>query len=178
MPQFSTIANKIVLPFVSGSASSLRAAIAGKSSVTIDLRNNVLGDQGEMRKCLAVVAPSGEYGNFISVHNPRGVPLSVSSGNAAPPHLTLLVDSTTSGAAEIFALALNSHHLAELSGTQMGGDTSSQQIVELPDGGGYTLQTGDYHALGDPNKLTESLKTSKLTAAIKKPAAARNGGER
>ncbi len=144
MNSFAAQGDHIVLPFTSGTAEQLKRAISGKSSVTLDLRNNVLGDFNSMKSCLSVLAPKGEYGRIFSVHSPRGVPLTVKTGNSTPPGITLLVDNTTRGSAEIFALALSSHHLAKLSGSEMGGDHSVEQIVELPDGSGYTLRTGIY----------------------------------
>jgi carboxyl-terminal processing protease len=147
MPSFGVQANHVVLPFTAGADERLAKAIAGKSQVTIDLRNNVLGDENVMCSCLAVLAPKGEYGRIFSVHAPRGLAVSVKSGNARPPEINLLVDRTTRGAAEIFALALSSHHLARLTGADTGGDRSVEQIVELPDGSGYTLKTGTYRPL-------------------------------
>ncbi len=158
MPEFAANASNIVLPFTSSTDGKLKQAIAGKSEVTIDLRNNVLGDFGEMKKCLAVLAPSGDYGRVISVHSPRGTSLDVAHGNANPPKINLVVDRTTRGAAEIFALALSTHHLATLSGSDTGGDRSIQQIVQLPDGSGYTLYTGQYEPLASSTTVMNSKK--------------------
>ena len=83
------------------------------------------------------------------MHSPRGNALTVKSGNQHPPSIELVVDGTTRGAAEIFALALSSHHLAKLDGAETGGDRSVEQIVELPDGSGYTLKTGSYRPVED-----------------------------
>jgi len=157
MPQFSASGSVITLPFTTSSVSNLRKAIAGKASVTINLRNNVLGDFGIMKDCLAVLAPAGEYGKIYSVHSPRGVALAVKSGNSHPPKITLEVDSGTRGVAQIFALALSSRHRATLSGSEMGGDLSVRQVVQLPDGSGYTLRTGSY----EPLASAMDVKTSK-----------------
>lgn len=144
MPPFESNGNQIRLPFVAGSAEKLRAAIASKTSVTIDLRNNALGDYTEMKSCLAAVAPSGQYGRIVNVHTPRGNAYLVTNGNSHPPKITLEVDASTRGAAEIFALALNAHANAKLEGTQTGGDRSVRQVVELPSGDGFTLLTGNF----------------------------------
>jgi C-terminal processing protease CtpA/Prc len=144
MPVFSAVGGRIVLPFTADSHTKFEKAIENKSEVTIDLRNNVLGDEAAMRACLALIAPKGEYGRIFSVHSPRGNSLAVKTGNSHPPKINLMVDRTTRGAAEIFALALSSRHLAKLEGADTGGDRSVDQVVELPDGSGYTLKTGTY----------------------------------
>jgi C-terminal processing protease CtpA/Prc len=133
-----------VLPFVPSSVDQLKAAIAGRSAVTIDLRNNTLGDFTVMRQCLAVVAPTGTYGYESSDRNAKGQPIRVAAGNASPPAVTLLTDRTTRGAAEIFALALSSRGIAKMSGGDTGGARDFYDIVSLPDGSGYTLVTGHY----------------------------------
>jgi carboxyl-terminal processing protease len=141
---FRVEGDAIHLAFTADSAARLKEAIQGKSSVTIDLRQNVLGDFKAMRECLAVVAPNGDYGTLANEHKGSQSPLRVANGNAKPPKMTLLTDSTTRGAAEIFALALNSRGYARLSGGPTGGDRTVYDIVQLPDGSGYTLATAEY----------------------------------
>jgi hypothetical protein len=143
-PPFGMEGNVILLPFTDGSATKLKQAIDGKSEVTIDLRQNVLGDFGAMRECLAVIAPSGDYG--ILSHEGKGndIALRVANGNPKPPKVTLLVDSTTRSAAEVFALALSGRGLAKLSGSPTGGDRTFYDVVQLPDGAGYTLATAEF----------------------------------
>lgn len=134
----------ITLPFTADSAAKLKEAIAGKTEVTIDLRQNVLGDFGAMRQCLAVVAPTGVYGALTHERKGGESVLKVADGNPKPPKLTLLTDGTTRGAAEVFALALSSRGIAKLSGTPTGGDRTFFDVIQLPDGAGYTLATAEY----------------------------------
>ncbi|MEZ0324669.1 MAG: S41 family peptidase [Fimbriimonas sp.] len=143
-PGFSAPSDTIRLPFTAGSPDALRKALEGKSAVTIDLRHNVNGDFNAMRECLALVAPSGKYGTLGTDKKEKPSLLIVEKGTAKPIPVTLLVDQTTGGAAEIFALALSSKERAKLSGTQMSGDRSVRQVVQLPDGSGYTLVTAIY----------------------------------
>jgi carboxyl-terminal processing protease len=147
MAPFTADGSRILLPLTGGQGEHLEKAISGKSEITLDLRNNVLGDFDVMKQCLSVLAPKGEYGRVFSVHNPRGLPIVVKAGNTHPLAINLVVDRTTRGAAEILALALSSHHLAKLTGSEMGGDRSVEQVVELPDGSGYTLKTGTYRPI-------------------------------
>jgi carboxyl-terminal processing protease len=54
---------------------------------------------------------------------------------------TLLVDTGTSGGAELFASALAGNKRAELIGERTIGRTALQQLVKLPDGSGLWLTT-------------------------------------
>jgi len=157
-PAFSANGSTIVLPFTQGAPEALRKAIADKTAVTIDLRHNTLGDFGVMRECLEVVAPKGQYGVIATERKETATPLAVKVGNANPPSMTLLVDQTTRGAAEIFALALATPGLAKLSGSQTGGDRTVIEIVQLPDGTGYTLATGEYKARPETAKSAVAAK--------------------
>src|SRR4029079_15689781 len=56
--------------------------------------------------------------------------------------VTLLVTTGTSGAAELFAAALEGNHRADLIGERTLGRAGIQQLVKLPDGPG----PGDTHA--------------------------------
>ena len=145
MPGFKESGREILLPFIPTSADNLKHAIAGKSSISIDLRNNTLGDIGSMKSCLEVLLPKGQYGTFSTYRHDKPTPLTIYKGNSHPPKITLITDKSTRGAAEIFALALSSSGYATLTGSEMGGDRDSRVIVRLPDGSGYTLVTSVYH---------------------------------
>ncbi|AIE83495.1 S41 family peptidase [Fimbriimonas ginsengisoli] len=147
----------IQLPFTPGSPEALKQAIAGKPEVTLDLRNNTLGDFSAMRQCLAVLAPAGQYGVLTTNRSDKTTPFAIGQGNANPPKITLITDRTTRGAAEIFALALSSKGLAKLSGSETGGDRDIYDIVELPDGTGYTLVTSHFK----PSLDTKSARLAK-----------------
>lgn len=132
------------LYFTSGTPEILKKFIEGKSEVTIDLRNNVLGDIETMRKCLEVVAPPGNYGQFVNQRKGKPVPLEAKVGNPKPPKIKLLVDESTRDAAEIFAVALSGKANATLSGGETGGSTKLKEVSQLPDGSGYVLTTGSF----------------------------------
>jgi len=146
MPGFSVDGDRILLPMVEGDGGRLANAVKGKSEVTIDLRNSTLGNPQVMRDCLSAVAKPGNYGYFTTKRHDSPTPLEISVGNAHPPKIQLIVDKSTRGPAEVFALALASKGLVRVSDSEMGGDVESQQIVKLPDGSGYTLATSAYQA--------------------------------
>ena len=58
--------------------------------------------------------------------------------------VVLLVDSGTSGAAELFAAALDGNNRAELVGERTIGRVARQQLVKLPDGSGLLLTSVRY----------------------------------
>ncbi|HWA84574.1 MAG TPA: S41 family peptidase, partial [Fimbriimonadaceae bacterium] len=143
----------IRVPFVSGAADDLRKALAGKTEATIDLRNNVEGDFDAMTACLDAVAPNGAYGYLVTQTDEKPSELTVSKGVAHKINLTLLVDQTTRGAAEIFATALSSRGIAKLRGTDMAGNPYEVKWYTLPDNAGYSLVTAAYQA----NKPTDAI---------------------
>ncbi len=145
MPGFSARNGDISLPFVPSSVGKLKEAISGRKSITLDLRNNTLGDMLSMKQCLEVLVPKGQYGRFTTFRKDSPTPLLVHNGNSDPPKITLITDRSTRGAAEVFALALSSRGFAKLSGSESGGDRNSKTIVRMPDGSGYTLVTSVYH---------------------------------
>ena len=135
----------IALPFIDGAPARLEKEIKGRSAVTIDLRGNVLGDDATMVRCLEKLAPKGVYGSTVGAKG-TSAPLKVVTGNATPPKITLLVDRSTRGAAQIFALALTSKGAAKIGAgsTAMVPDRELTSVVQLPEGSGYTLASGDY----------------------------------
>lgn len=133
------------LTFTSGAVEDLSTALKGKTAITLDLRSNVLGDMETMRRCLGLVAPAGTYGYFKNERKSSApVQLTISKGNSTPPKIKLIVDQSTRDAAEIFALALQSKGIATLSGTDMGNSRKLKDVVQLPDGSGYTLNIGTF----------------------------------
>jgi carboxyl-terminal processing protease len=56
----------------------------------------------------------------------------------------LLIDTGTSGAAELFAAALSGNKRADLIGEHTIGRTGSQKLIKLPDGSGLWLTTTRY----------------------------------
>ena len=151
VPEIEADSDAITVRFAEGAADKLKHAISGKTDVTLDLRNNSNGDFEAMEKCLAVVGPSGTYGYIHSDRAGKSHKFTIDNGNNRPPHMTILVDSSTAGAADIFATALANRHLATLNGTP-SKDKSVVEVVALPDGSGYTLVTGEYVSKESPPK--------------------------
>lgn len=144
-PAFADTDGVLHLRFAAGVEKELKEAIAGKDNLVIDLRNNANGLPGPMQACLEILVPKGAYGAMKM--GKREVPLQVKNGNSAPPKITLLVDMSTRGTAEVFADVLVQAGVAKLSGPQ--GTANHRILVEdfpLPDGSGYTLAVAEYKA--------------------------------
>jgi len=143
----------IRLPMTDAAADDLETAIKGRREVTIDLRNDPEGSFQAAVKCLQDLAPSGTYGEFVTNRQESPSPLVVTDGNAHPPKITLLVDRTTRGPAEILADALSGHGKAVLKGSEPGGDREVLQTVELGDGTGYSLVTSAFEVTNPKKNL-------------------------
>lgn len=137
----------VQLRFFSGAAEAVKAAGLASGTWTIDLRNSTQGDFGTLKAVLELVAPKGPYGSLSTQKGGQPRPLSVTAGSSAAPKLTLLVDRSTSGAAEAFALAMSSRAGARLKGSAMAGSPAWIEPMILPDGSGYTLTTGVFRPL-------------------------------
>lgn len=133
------------LRFFKDADRQLKDALKKDGPLTIDLRQSTMGDFATMRKCLALLAPDGVYGTIErdQVGSPR--PLEVAGGPASPRELTLIVDDSTLGAAAVFAKALSTAGLATIEGN-LTARLPWIEVIELPDGSGYTLRTGTFSA--------------------------------
>lgn len=111
---------------------------------TLDLRHSPLGNPKVLLEALEAVAPADTYGYIISQrpNSPRTV--KTTTGRDKTVNLTLLVDESTRGVAEIFARALSAKGLADLEGTLPADQPKWVENEQLPDGTGYTLMTGYY----------------------------------
>ena len=154
-PAFSVANGTITLPLHQGTVESLKKVVTQRKDWTLDLRHNVNGDFNVMRQVLALLARSGNYGVIATDRKEASTPLEISKGTANPPKLTLLVDRTTAGAAEILALALSNKAGAKVSGSQMSGDRMVVQVISLPDNSGYTLVTGTYSSQPPVSKIAK-----------------------
>lgn len=144
MPPVQETAEGLRLTLLTDAPQAIRQAIRGKDSVTIDLRQSGMGSFEALKGVMEVLVPAGNYGEIANEKGVRPRPLTLEKGNAKPPKITLLVDSTTRGAAEVLALALSNKGLATLKGTATAGDRVVTETIRLQDGSAYTLPIGVY----------------------------------
>lgn len=134
----------IRLTLIKGAAKQLATAIGNAKSVKLDLRNSTQGDSTEVAKCLAVLAPDGSYGEFVTQKGNKPVPLTIKGGRKPPLAIQIVADGSTRGAAEILALALKNKLKVPIQGPPMAGERVLVEASPLPDGSGYLLPTSTY----------------------------------
>jgi carboxyl-terminal processing protease len=119
-------------------------AKAGATRLIIDVRNAATGDLVEGIAAARLFVGSGT----LAVRESRSagqakIPANKGDGTIALP-LTVLVDSGTSGPAELFASALAGNKRAELIGERTVGRTGVQELVKLPDGSALWITSSRY----------------------------------
>jgi carboxyl-terminal processing protease len=117
---------------------------AGASSLIVDVRRTS-GGQPDLGLALARLFVGK---GTLAMKETKGaaretIAARSGDGTIALP-LTLLVDTGTSGAAELFASALAGNKRAELVGEHTIGRAAQQRLVKLPDGSGLWLTTTRY----------------------------------
>lgn len=121
-------------------SSLLKSGVAG---LVIDLRNNPGGDMESMANMLDVLLPAGTMvssrdsaGNitveYTSSANEIGVPISV------------IVNGSTYGAAELFAANIQDYKKGLVVGELTAGRGEKQEILQLSDGSAVMLSVAEY----------------------------------
>jgi carboxyl-terminal processing protease len=117
---------------------------AGAAKLIVDIRRT---STGSLENGLAVARLFVATGT-LAMRESRGtaretISAAAGDGSIALPTV-LLVDSGTSGAAELFASALSGNQRADLLGEHTIGRVAVQRLVKLPDGSGLWLSTTRY----------------------------------
>jgi carboxyl-terminal processing protease len=117
---------------------------AGAASIIVDVRRTS-GGQPDLGVALArLFVGSGT----IAMRETKGLERETITARPGDGSITLpttlLVDTGTSGAAELFASALLGNKRAELIGEHTIGRAAQQKLVKLPDGSGLWLTTTRY----------------------------------
>jgi carboxyl-terminal processing protease len=138
-----------ILEFSASAVAGLTQAVttlekAGATRFVIDLRGTA---RGELEQGVAAARLFVKTG-ILSVRQGKGderetVRAADSEGNVTAP-VVLLTDPGTSGAAEVFAAALNPNDRATRVGQRTLGRTARQRLVPLPDGSGLWLSYQRY----------------------------------
>ena len=148
-----------VVEFSSNTPARLKQAVdalakTGATRYVIDLRGTARGDLDEgvsaarlfvNKGTLAVRVSRDPLARADAKDKTRKEPIAAQAtdGSVAAP-VVLLVDLGTSGAAELFAAALDGNNRADLVGERTVGRTARQQLVKLSDGSGLLLTTTRY----------------------------------
>jgi len=117
----------------------------GAAKLIVDVRRTSTGD-GEQGLALArlFVAPGATLAIREKTGSPRETIAAAAGDGAIKLPAEVLLDSGTSGAAEIFASALSGNKRAELIGEHTIGRAAIQRLIKLPDSSGIWLSTSRY----------------------------------
>jgi carboxyl-terminal processing protease len=138
-----------VAAFGRRTADQLRSQIGalakgGATRLIVDVRNTAVGDLADGVAAARVFVNSGTIAVRESRSNGQ-VKIAAEKGDGAVTlPVTLLVDTGTSGPAEVFAAALAGNKRAELMGERTVGRTGVQEIVKLPDGSALWITSTRY----------------------------------
>jgi carboxyl-terminal processing protease len=118
-------------------------AKSGATQLVIDIRRT---SSGTLEDGLAIARLFVHDGTLAVRADKAGrQPITADTGDGA---ITLpaqiLIDTGTSGAAELFAAALSGNHRADLVGEHTIGRAAEQTLVQLPDGSGLWLSTTQF----------------------------------
>jgi carboxyl-terminal processing protease len=119
----------------------------GAAKLMIDIRQ---ASRGTLDEGLAVARLFVKSGTLAVRESKTGdtvdrqtIAAGAGDGSIAAP-VTLLVDTGTSGASELFASALAGNNRADLVGERTIGRVAVQKLITLPDGSGLWLSTARY----------------------------------
>lgn len=133
----------IQLTVIDGGAKELAELLAkgDANPIVLDLRNSTQGNFSELQKLIDLLLPAGPVGKIASDKGTEVAVLkSAGTGKKLGP-VTLIVDQSTRGAAEVLANLMKNAGLGVLKGVPAGEDQWIKTVA-LPDGSGYTLPIG------------------------------------
>ena len=118
-------------------------AKTGARRYVVDLRSTTRGDIDDGIAAARLFVAKGTLAVRQTKTEKNAVTAQNGDGAVTAP-VALLVDQGTSGAAEVFAAALDGNKRAELIGERTLGRAARQQLVRLPDGSGLLLSSTRY----------------------------------
>ena len=151
-----------LLTLETGRADELRARLQeaekqGIHKVVLDLRNC---GRGPVSEGLAVAHLFISNGNLATL---RGQTVSTQTFAAEPSKVvwkgpvSILVDGTTSGAAEVLAAAVVGTHRGDVVGERTFGLASEQKLITVPDGSALILTVANYYNANGKSILEEGV---------------------
>jgi len=134
----------------------------GAHKVVLDLRNC---GRGPVSEALAVARLFISSGNLTTL---RGQTVSVQTFAAEPTKViwkgpvSVLIDGTTSGAAEVLASAFVSAHRGDVVGERTFGLASEQKMISIDDGSALILTVANYYNSDGKSILEEGVTPSEV----------------
>jgi carboxyl-terminal processing protease len=123
----------------------MEAEKQGVHNVILDLRECGRGPVSEAISVARLFVPSGTLATL------RGQTVSSQTFSAEPKQVvwkgrvSVLIDATTSGAAEVLASAIAANHRGDVVGERTFGLASEQKLITLDDGSALILTTANYY---------------------------------
>lgn len=156
--------------FVPGRADEIRARLQeadkeGIHKVILDVRNCGRGPVSEAVAVARLFVPSGTLATL------RGQTVSTQVFSADPGKVvwrqpvSVLIDATSSGAAEVLAAAMVSTHRGDVVGERTFGLASEQKLITLDDGAALFLTVANYYNGDGKSILEEGVTPSEVVRA-------------
>ncbi len=138
----------------------------GIRKVILDLRECGRGPVSEAISMARLFVPSGMLTTL------RGQTVSTQVFSAEPKQVvwkgpvSVLIDVTTSGAAEILASAIVANHRGDVVGERSFGLASEQKLITLDDGSALILTVANYYNPGGKSILEEGVTPTEVVRAV------------
>ncbi len=117
---------------------------AGAARYVIDLRGTARGDLDNGLAAARLFVKTGTLTVRQSAKDQRDIVSAAPADGIIAAPVTLVIGQGTSGAAEVFAAALDGNDRADLVGERTVGRAARQRLIKLPDGSGLLLSTVRY----------------------------------
>ena len=137
----------------------------GIHNIILDLRECGRGPVSEAISVARLVVPSGSLATL------RGQTVSSQAFSAEPKQVawrgrvSVLIDATTSGAAEVLVSAIAANHRGDVVGERTFGLASEQKLITLDDGSALILTTANYYNPSGKSILEEGVTPTEVVHA-------------
>ncbi len=144
----------------------LDAEKQGVRKVIVDVRECGRGPVLEAISLARLFVPSG------TITTLRGQTVSAQVFSAEPKQVvwrntvSVLIDATTSGAAEVFASAIVANHRGDVVGERTFGLASEQKLITMDDGAALILTVANYYNPGGKSILEEGITPTEIVRAV------------